>query len=311
MTVVGEVLVGEGGDLFLYGGAHRVFEYATGRITPPESSFANLKANLALRRKYCAERGIVYQHVVFPDKQSSLLSQYEGREIVSLGRLFIERLGPIFGFPLPAFRVMPRAFHLTDTHWNGVGQIRAMAAVLTGFGWPDSEQRELVSRLERQIVSMGGFYGDLGKKLDPRQGEERFRYNAPESTLIAMNNLDAGNDGFMKLAYNPEAPDRRLLICGDSFAQIAVEPLAAVFRTILFLRTRFFHPEIAEQMQPTHLLTTNVERYLAQVHSDENRQSFFLMPMLKGRAVSADPQFAQMCNAILNYGREPYRRVFG
>jgi hypothetical protein len=311
MPVVGDVLVGEDGDLFLYGGAHRVFEYATGLISPQEASFANLMANLEKRRAYCAERGVAYQHVVFPDKQSCLLTQYEGSEIRSLGRVYTERLGPVFGFPLQAFRAKPRAFHLTDTHWNGLGQIRAMSAVLEGFGWPEAEREELAERLQGQIVSMGGFYGDLGKKLDPRRGEVRFRYNAPESVLIAMNNLDAGNDGFMKLAYNPEAPDRRLMICGDSFAQIAVEPLSAVFRTILFLRTRHFHPEVAEQMQPTHVLTSNVERYLAHVQSDEDRHSFFMMPLLKGRTVSADLQFAQVCNAMLSYGREPYRRVFG
>lgn len=311
MPVVGDVLVGDDADLFLYGGAHRVFEHALGTLVPSASSFAAFRANVEGRRRYCEQRGVAYQHIVFPDKQTSLLMQYEGRELVSLGRLYTEKVGPIFSFPLAAFRAKPRAFHLTDTHWNGVGQVRAACAVLRGFGWPEQELQLLAERMESEIVSTGRFYGDLGKKLEPKQGEERFRYNAPPSVVIAKNDLDAGNEGFIKLSYNAAAPDRRLLIYGDSFAQIAIEPLSVVFRTILFLRTRFFHPELADQVCPTHIVTSNVERYLAHVASDDERPAFFLMPLLKGRSVASDAQFAKLCNAMLSYGREPYRRVFG
>jgi hypothetical protein len=309
--VVDEVLVWPDGNLFLFSGAHRVFEFATGKAQPKAGSIQTFASNVEARRKYCSGRGVFFQHMVFPDKQTSLIPAYDGKPLLSLGRHYRERLGDAFVFPEEDYRGQSDAFLRTDTHWSGRGQLLAMCAVLRAFGWPDEGLSALMAKEQERIVSLGHVCGDLGRKLEPKQGEVRLRYQGGERVVVATNNLDAGNDGFMKLAFNRDAEDRRLLIYGDSFAQIAVEPLAAVFRLVLFLRTRFFHPEFVEQMQPTHVLTTNVERYLAQVDSDEQRPAFFMMPLLKGRAVSGDVQFAKLCSAILSYGREPYRRAFG
>jgi hypothetical protein len=309
--VLGEVLVWPDGNLFLFSGAHRVFEFATGQAQPRAGSVLTFASNIEARRRYCTDRGVAFQHIVFPDKQTSLIPEYGGRPLLSLGRMYREQLGDVFTLPVEDYQARTDAFLRTDTHWSGRGQLLAMAAVLRAFGWPDEDLSGLLAKEEGKIVSVGHVCGDLGRKLEPKQGEERFRYQVTERVVVATNKLDAGNDGYMKLAFNPDAEDRRLLIYGDSFAQIAVEPLTAVFRLVLFLRTRFFHPEFVEQMQPTHVLTTNVERYLSQVDSDDRRPAFFMMPLLRGRSVSGDVHFAKLCSAILSYGREPYRRMFG
>ena len=45
--------------------------------------------------------------------------------------------------------------------------------------------------------------------------------------------------------------ENRLLLFGDSFGRHCLAALSLFFREILFIRTRFFHPEIVAQANRT------------------------------------------------------------
>ncbi|CAK7261982.1 protein of unknown function (plasmid) [Shinella sp. WSC3-e] len=67
-TVKDNVLVGENGWLFLWGGGHRQFDYLRGICTPDQATTQNFADNIASRRAICAARNLPYLHVVYPSK---------------------------------------------------------------------------------------------------------------------------------------------------------------------------------------------------------------------------------------------------
>ena len=108
----------------------------------------------------------------------------------------------------------------------------------------------------------------------------------------------------------PSAPHAlRLAFFGDSFGRHICKFLQFWFREIVFVRSPWFHPEMTALFRPHHVVTQNVERYLAAVPSDDRRPHFLLLPHLKGEPYAPPVEFVRQMSACLAVGRREYDQM--
>ncbi len=309
------VLIGRQNHLFLAGGAHSVLDYVSGHLRTPESSYLSFDNNIDTRATYLKSLGISYLHVLHPDKQSVLLAAFPFDEPACLGEMYLSRCpraAKHILYPRDRLReVCNNCFLHTDTHLSDTGGIQVASAVanrLLGDGANDKID-ELFRRVTQERVTSG----DLGSKLTPAASFPERYLEAIAGSLVFSNRLTR-NNGIVDIWISPDAlSDKRLLIFGDSFGRHLARMLSHFFSETVFLRTPFFHPEIADQIRPDHVITQNVERYLAYVEDDGNRPSFFMYPYLATEVASYHPDqtFGYVFSALLSYPRKPYQAYRG
>lgn len=313
-TIENDVLIGHDNHLFLVGGAHRVLDYADGKVEPVEGSYRTFQLNIGQRTAWSRNLGAAYRHLVFPDKQSVLERAYPRPLKQRLGARYLESCAAVSEHVLYPLEILQAhqadCFLQTDTHPTEAGLVRVASLVveaLTG-GAARLDPEPLLARITRE----GPNTGDLGSKLAPPVGatERFFQGNWGEKVF---SNRIRGNNGAADIWISPKSQSpARLLIFGDSFGRGLARFLSVFYREVVFLRTPFFHVDIAAQMRPDAILSENVERYLSQVTHDSERPSFHMYPFLKGQpdAAVAAPQFAEAFSAVLSYPRPPHERFW-
>lgn len=290
---------GPDGYLFLSGGQHSVFSYFTGKTRPHPRSVRVFWENMASRAAWCAEAGIAWHHVIFPEKCVVLRDLLApGMEISSFYLRHYAPLAPTDPspvlYPLQALTEDAGSCARTDTHYSARGNIRVTSAILQDlFPGASAEflSRGLALLKPREIGT-----GDLGRKLVPPRSEVvdcLSRHIVPFET--GSNGIRGGNDGIMDLIESPSSlSDQTLLIFGDSFFRALLPMLAVFYRRIVFCRSQFFHSEIVKAIRPDHIFTGQAERYLTRCTSDTERPHFLSYPYLKGHAMAPDETFCAL-----------------
>ena len=300
----------EDGNLFLTKGRHDVFAHATGRATIREQVVENFSANIAGRAEACERLGAEFRHVIMPDKQTVLRERLPDLEIPGLGVGFVARADDArvlyLADQLRRFSADRDVFLVLDTHMTDVGNALASAVIVDSLrpGLGTSHLERLFACVRRPVE----YSGDLGSKLEPPRTATQHKLVPDWPVRRFSNNFLAGNDGIMDVLVSPESvTEQRLLLFGDSFGRICVPALSLFFRELLFIRTRFFHPEIVAQAEPDVVLTQNVERYLISTPRDVERPNVLLYPELAGRPHDPSVEFALVLDAFLAHGFDPGR----
>jgi hypothetical protein len=310
VKIVDDVLFGGDGQLFLAQGGHRVLDVVTGRRPIDPGLYAAFDANITARHALCAAGGAAYLHVVFPDKQSVLRADYPVADPISVADMVEERCAARahllnLGHVLRRQDVPP--YKRTDTHLTDLGCAVAASAVaerLSGQAHGGFLDHVLtLPRTARMIA------GDLGGRLKPPVASSETFFEPDWTSRRFTNDIAAGNDGMADIIVSPGAVhDRRLLWFGDSFGRGCLRYLSFFFREITFLRTRYLHREMFEQIRPDIVVTQTAERYMATVSADAEATPFLLYPALKGIASTPTLEFARALAAVLSYPRPPYAR---
>ena len=310
-TIRNGVLFGTEGELFLAQGGHNVLEIATGRKKIAPENFATFEANILSRAAFCATAGIKFLHVIFPDKQSVLRSRFPFPNPVCLGKLYEDSCPAARSFLVNLTDMLRDAqfptFKMTDTHPTDHALAEAAARIageITGSG-----QQNVLAKVLQQPTHQQMTAGDLGSRFDPPISslETAIKTNWP--TRFYNNDVGFGNDGLIDIHISPTAPlGSRVVWFGDSFGRGCVRLLTGFFRELVFLRTRFFHPEMIQQIKPDMVITQNVERYMDVIDSDEEAPPFLLYPALKGVQSSTAGPFNKALAATLSYPQPPYQR---
>jgi len=298
------VIQGSGEFLYLGGGNHRVLDFPTGASEIPPHAFERFERNLEMRAAYAQRAGAKYLHCVAPDKHSVVREHFPIPVRCIAGEAFGEKVKTPFLFPVDALRKCATSFGYlkTDTHMNFDGRLMFARQILQQLGVE-------AAALERRRESLAGlkkifhdFSGDLGSKLDPPQtesaevGVQFDRHGA----VLHYSNYIGGNNGLIAAQFNLESANNdRLLIFGDSFALHCLPMLSPFFKETFFLRTLYFHTDLADAFQPTHILTSNAERYLPNISNDQDAPLGLLMAALHGKPWSADAMQSQAINAAL------------
>jgi hypothetical protein len=305
-----DVAEADDGNLFLTRGRHDVFAHATGQAPIRDEVLENFRLNTASRRQSCQRLGAEYRHVILPDKQTVLRDRLPDMGIQGLGVAFAERADDpavlYLADPLRQLSAEQEVFLLLDTHMTDLGSALASAMIVDSL-WPGlgTSHLDTLARCVRRPVE---YSGDLGSKIDPPRTAMQHKLVLEWPVRRFSNNFLAGNDGIMDVHVSQRAvTENRLLLFGDSFGRHCLAALSLFFREILFIRTRFFHPEIVAQAEPDVVLTQNVERYLISTPNDVLRPNVLLYPELAGRPHDPPVEFALALDAFLAHGFDPGR----
>lgn len=309
LAMVNNVVVGEGGELFLCSDRHFTLDLLLGRKSVDKRSIENFTANLERRRALSQACGARYVHLVAPDKHVVLREKFPLKQFLVLGEVYADRSGASFLYPVDELRRQPGSYSRTDTHWSVEGTIIIAELLATTFGIPGPVVREGCAALRGALVrSEEMVAGDLGVKLDPPHLEPKEHLELPWKVHTFSNGVRGGNDGRI-IATVSESPlaSGRLVIFGDSFLALGQAALTAFFKEILFCRTRYYHEEIVRSARPDFVVSENVERYLSAVASDADAVPMLLMAQMLGRDTRYRPGHARAIGALLSPGTRAYR----
>lgn len=309
-TPADDVIVAPNGQLFLAGGRHSVLRFARGEIKVAPHSIEAMQANLAGRRSHADARGIAYLHLVAPEKYKILPDGFPVADPQSPADPYLAA-GLTFCYPVDELRAGPGcAYFRTDTHWAPAGLI-TIARIIGQAAKTDQARLEGAEGEMRAALedSPEIFYGDLGRKLDPKEGELRALLKPAHPIRMTENGighdyLSPVNDGRMIVVESdhPQASGR-LLIFGDSYLHHALPYLSFLFSVIVFCRTRFYHEEMVDMVRPDCVVTQAADRYMGAIHRDTQAPPFQMIPFLLGRIPQCEPEAARTIAKHLAGGR--------
>lgn len=244
--------------------------------------------------------------VVFPDKCVALANLTpEADNLRSVYREFYEK--PVQErdtssstiYPIANINERQEAFHKTDTHYNAIGNKIVLQDILNGIFSVDQITRGL-EVIDGCIGQQEDYCGDLGAKVSPRLTETACILSSKTVPYdLKTNGMVGGNDGICDLVESRNSlSDKTLLIFGDSFFR-ALHPMLAVFyRRVIFCRTRFFHYEMVEAINPDDIFCGAAERYLSNCLSDSDRPHFLSFPLILERELKPSKGFSTLWEKI-------------
>ncbi|ETW14323.1 hypothetical protein ATO8_00400 [Roseivivax marinus] len=298
LTVENDVLIGANDRLYIYQGAHKIWDQARGARPIPQEAVNAFDANLRSRRAACERRKIPWCHLLAPDKQTIAHADYPLDEVHSVGRTIDASARDCLW---PADHLGANDYYLTDSHWCPSGQVIVAGLLLERWGLDRAvlDARDLPGRMK-----IRGFHGDLGVKLDPKR-KERVAMLPPNPKISrASNGIEkTGNEGIVEVLTNRDPCVRQTLLAfGDSFTRVMLPVLSEIFEVVVFCRTRYLHPEVLDMVRPDVCLTQNLERYFATTDADENAVPFFMVPHHKGRSPVYTPESLDIVTAAFSHG---------
>ena len=222
-------------------------------------------------------------HVVVPCKplivKESIPYPYEH----SLTSLFLKSYAPHLKnrnpieervlYPLAALirsQLSEDTFWKNDTHINAVGQLCLYREI--GQHIPDLSQTfpdfrkvdiprvgDLALMLQSELPIQSRCFAWMGEVLEYSNTKEL-----------------PGNTGDLVIRLNPlSRTERRLCDLGDSFIKTILHLFSQDFRTVIYIRGPYFQHEMIERFKPDVLITSETERYLAGVDSDQNGKNMY------------------------------------
>lgn len=294
-----EVLITRNGVAFLVGGNHQPLKYSTGELNPSTQSLRTFSDNIEARSQHTDARKISYAHVVFPDKQSVLVHEFPIHPVVRLGETYLNQVSDDAAarmlYPADDLRAVEGACMPLDSHLSDIGSLAVLREMLNAIG---ADPSHALTMIEQRIAKPRRWPGDLGGKLDPPLFQEVLTL-APDWELVELNSGGGFNDGMIDILFSPNAPiNKTVLLFGDSFFRMMLKHLSGVFSRVICLRTRFYHPEMVELIEPDIVFTGNAERYLAQVDSDKDAIPFMLYRPVRGIVEQFDPDFLEAWRSV-------------
>ena len=286
-----DVLTGEDGWLFLWGGSNEVHRYYT---TPDHFTPEDAQAWVALLESRAARlsaSGIAYRHLTVPDKISVLpdkipvpLPHFDGHPV---RRLDAHLTGVALHVPvldglraLAASGVAP--FYQTDSHWTHEGCLVAYRALCESLGTVPRDFSDRKAGSGR-LMSM-----DLGSKLDPpRQEHARFVPVLRDAVRVHANaqvryneetGLRTGQPHFVGCYLHlrndtPRARPERVVLFGDSFAEfrphLLTAMLAETFREVHFVWSTSLDLDLIADLRPDIVVTEIAERFVGRLPDDQ------------------------------------------
>lgn len=307
-----DVIVAPNGELFLAGGRHSVLRFARGEATVAPRVIDTMRTNLEGRRAHAAQRGTPYLHLVAPEKYKVFPEGFPVDAPCSPADAHLAA-GIGFTYPVEELRAAQgpgRSYYRTDTHWAPAGLVVVAGLIAKGAGRsPEAVEAARQAMVAAMVEGEDVFYGDLGRKIEPKIGETRHILKCAHPVKTTENGLGHDylrpvNDGRMIITESgcPQA-EGRLLIFGDSYLHHALPYLTYVFKTIVFCRTRFYHTEMVGMTEPDMIVTQAADRYLGTVASDADAPPFHMIPFLLGRTPQTTPEDARVISTALSGGR--------
>lgn len=292
-----DVHVGFDEWLFLAGGSNEVLRFYS---EPDFFDAAGIAWTEQLRQRAsnARERGILYRHLIVPDKLTiysefyrDVLAHPESSPSRKLPRLLAEQpdaslLDPLLvdvrEAMLEAARTSPKLYWKTDAHWTFEGCWVAFLALCRNIGAPVNQ-----TILDAQELA-GELFLDLGSKLDPpvaetyvsklfSKGAERaytnplVEYKERENAHDAPG-LHVGSHIILRNTTTATDP-RTIILFGDSYAEYRMHQLtgllAETFANTHFIWNNSIDWDYVDRVKPDVVVTELAERFHTMVPTDD------------------------------------------
>ncbi|MFT8246932.1 alginate O-acetyltransferase AlgX-related protein [Roseomonas sp. BN140053] len=319
LDIRGPVLVGRNGELYLAGGNHSVLRFATGDFRVKPESINNLRENLRERGEVAAAMGSRFIQIVAPEKYRVVCESFPISNPTSVVEQYYDGGCNDMLDPAALLRAerAGRTYFRTDTHWAPHGRVVISKIIAEAAGKAAAAVEAADAALRASLAEAGQpFLGDLGRKLDPAEGEDVLQLRLPHSLRTTENGLSHDyerpiNEGRLVVSESDAATaSGTLLIFGDSYLHQALSYLSFYFSRVVFCRTRFFHTEMVHMTRPDLVVGQIAERYLSYVYPDREAPPFLLMPHIMARTPSITPEGAKILASALSAGRKPSFGLF-
>ena len=316
-NIINNVLIGDKNQLFLHEGNYNQFSFLSGEELVSGDSRKNFLSNLKQRQNFARQRNIDFLHIVFPCKPLILRHTCPEPYRSNIRSLFLHSYSPLFPgrnyeiehvlYPLAALiheQIVQDCYWKNDTHINAAGQLciyREIAKFIKGMS------RDFpLFRIQEQLRQ-----GDLGLMLGKQDPMPGLCFPWLGETLQFSNTKELpGNTGDVVITHNPlSKSERRLVLFGDSFIKTILHLFAQDFRTVLYIRGPYFQPDIINLFEPDVLITSETERYLAGVDSDNNGPSLLLSSIQSSTQYQPTDDFKRAFSAQLSHRTYPKIRA--
>ena len=228
MTLPENVYRTKDGALLLTGGGHSTAAYFNGDMKASEASRKNFWENHAARRRWCAQNGIDFRMLVFPDKLAPFAEDMQDHP--GIESLYLRDYEPQQNGGQVAYLEMKKSdYLLTDTHLSAQGIKSATKQYLSFLGIMD---HTILDEAYRACLTTDENYvGDLGVKCEPNISEKAEILKGIRKGKFATNNVLSGNDGIIDINVNPAVQSRPHAACLWRLVFPAVDPMpVAVFQ---------------------------------------------------------------------------------
>jgi hypothetical protein len=252
--------------------AQRQFQYFSKKLELSDEMLSRFRSNINLNNRYCEVRNIPYLHIVFPAKIPCFQDLFELNGI-PISPIFSEGHAlPNVYYPIDILNGKEH-FYKYDTHNNDLGKLL--------LGHYLIERLQLNEPFLKPLFKEVKYKGDLNSRigLQPVNEKKFVGFENISKTILSFSNSNAlpGNTGRIIFIYNAKPIlHARLLICGDSFIQGIAPILAHYFAEIVFFRNPYILDDIADNLEPDYIITSNAERYLVSVPDAKIKRPFFM-----------------------------------
>lgn len=252
--------------------AQKQLQHFKGEILLPDEKIAKFHDNIQFNRDYASKTGTHYHHIVFPAKIPTFEKLFSQAGI-NVTPMFSEaHTGPNISY-LDAFLIPEKHFLVQDTHNSDMGRIALSSNILQLLNLPKIDDEFLWE--SSQVL------GDMGKRLNlepfPEQKMVDIKNVKTAKKLFHTASALSGNSGMIMFFFNALPKfNKRLLVFGDSFVQSCLSILSFYFSEVIYLRSPFIIPDIADNLEPDFILTSNAERYLTSIQNAKAKKPYFL-----------------------------------
>lgn len=252
--------------------AQKQFQYFTGELKLDEAKLNAFLSNVQFNNQYCSSNSIPYSHIVFPAKIPVFKSLFDKHGIAVNSLFSASHKVDNVHYPFDLLNA-EQDFYVQDTHNNDQGRVKLSKFICETLG--------IKTISDKIIWAESSLVGDMGKRLGREAykeksfvkfGEQR-NISRTYSTVTAL----PGNSGQIFFSFNPEAiHKKRLLLFGDSFLNTCQNILSKQIEEVIFLRSPFILPDIADNIAPDFIVSSNAERYLVSAPDARRKIPYFL-----------------------------------
>ena len=301
-TNTDHIHVGKDGWLFVVAGSNNVI----GQFNSSSYMAFQLETwrKILIQRRFKFRKlGVLYRHIVVPEKLSIYDDKLDGIEIDialspahRLTRTFPRMPkrwhavgGPIDALrlrrtcvdlikPMRAARLREDLYHRTDSHWSFAGRCIAYQAICQACG--ALAQSDMAER----PFTVADYAGDLGSVFNPKRTETARFYNVQRDAVRVYaspiveareraNLLHTLHVGAHVIYSNANAGDpRRVVLFGDSYAHFSTHMLtimlAETFREVHFVWSTSLDWGYIHDIKPDVVMTEIAERFMFRTPDD-------------------------------------------
>lgn len=265
-----KVLVGADGWMFLQNDANLSVEQYVGEVGLSEVEAARWQTYFTTLMALRAEFGFAAVQLFAPSKESVYEPFYPHRHRKAAVRSIDTLLALVPPelpclYPVDLLRHVegrPHSYDKGDHHWNGVGGALASVAALRMLG---CDLPDALTLGHREVAT----FGDLDAKIMTEPVGTRL-YAPRNPDVIVTFDSKCENHGRILIYFNPKAPDRSLLILGDSFANYIQPMLAGCFRRVVRVHGHALDRRIFEIERPDYLISEMAERFIIRAPASPN-----------------------------------------